>query len=102
MRFERPVYVNAVYVYETLNPGSIVEIWCGNCNGKWKCLWKGESGKVGHQPRQFGPPIEPPSFLVSQVRLHFESPENVQIDAVCLLGTYTVSKKSFRAFICML
>ena len=52
-------------------------------------MWKGESGKVGHQPRQFGPPIEPPSFLVSQLRLHFDGydlPYHAAIDAVCLLG----------------
>ena len=29
LHFEKPVFVNAVYVYETLNPGSIVEIWAG-------------------------------------------------------------------------
>ena len=87
------VYVHAVYVYETLNPGSIVQIWAGNCNGRWKCLWNGKPNKVGHQPRQFGPPIEPPSFHVSQLRIHFEGsdlPYHAAIDAVCLLGKYLI------------
>ena len=89
------VYVHAVYVYETLNPGSIVQIWAGNCNGRWKCLWNGKPNKVGHQPRQFGPPIEPPSFHVSQLRIHFEGsdlPYHAAIDAVCLLGKFSFNQ----------
>ena len=77
-----------------MNPGSIVQIWAGNCNGRWKCLWNGKPNKVGHQPRQFGPPIEPPSFHVSQLRIHFEGsdlPYHAAIDAVCLLGKISVN-----------
>ena len=99
VRILSAVYVHAVYVYETLNPGSIIQIWAGNCNGRWKCLWNGKPNKVGHQPRQFGPPIEPPSFLVSQLRIHFDGsdlPYHAAIDAVCLLGKCSVNQICFR------
>ena len=36
MRFEHSVFVHGVYVYETLNPGSIIAIWAGDCKGKDK------------------------------------------------------------------
>ena len=36
LRFEHSVFVHGVYVYETLNPGSIIAIWAGNCKGKDK------------------------------------------------------------------
>jgi hypothetical protein len=58
--------------------------------GRWKKLWSGSPVRIGHQPRQFGPPIEPPSFPFNQIRLYFESldlPYHAAIDAVCLLGT---------------
>ena len=54
------MFVHGVYVYETLNPGSVIAIWASNCKGKWKKLWSGSPVRIGHQPRQFGPPIEPP------------------------------------------
>jgi len=90
LRFEHSVFVHGVYVYETLNPGSIIAIWAGDCKGRWKKLWSGSPVRIGHQPRQFGPPIEPPSFPFNQIRLYFESldlPYHAAIDAVCLLGT---------------
>ena len=60
LKFEHSVFVHGVYVYETLNPGSVIAIWASNCKGKWKKLWSGSPVRIGHQPRQFGPPIEPP------------------------------------------
>jgi hypothetical protein len=36
LRFEHSVFVHGVYVYETLNPGSIIAIWAGDCKGKDK------------------------------------------------------------------
>ena len=68
---------------------SFLKLFQGNCHGKWKRLWRGHRGRVGHQPRQFGPPIDQPSFLVNQLRLHFDGidlPYHAAIDAVCLLG----------------
>lgn len=92
LRFEHSVFVHAVYVYETFNPGSIVSIWGGDCKGTWKLLWKGPPKCVGHQPRQFCPPVAPTNFAVNQIRIHFNQrhlPYYAEIDAVCLLGTLT-------------
>ena len=51
LRFEHSVFVHGVYVYETLNPGSIIAIWAGDCKGRWKKLWSGSPVRIGHQPR---------------------------------------------------
>lgn len=90
VRFEHQVFVHGIFIYETLNPGSIVALFAGDCKGKWKCLWSGETSKIGHQPRQFGPPVEPPSFPAIMVRICFDGddlPYHAAIDAICLLGT---------------
>ena len=29
LRFEHSVYVSAVYIYETFNPGSVFAVWAG-------------------------------------------------------------------------
>ena len=56
LRFNHPVNAHAIYIYETLNPGSVVSIWGGDCKGHWQNLWKCGSNRpiYGHAPRQFG------------------------------------------------
>ncbi len=51
LQFDHSVWVHGIFVYETLNPGSIVEIWAGDCKGQWKCMWSGppSSSSLGHQ-----------------------------------------------------
>lgn len=51
LKFDHSVYVYAVYVYETFNPGAITGIYGGNCKGSWKKLWSGPVQNVGHKPR---------------------------------------------------
>ena len=51
LKFEHSVYVYAVYVYETFNPGAITGIYGGNSKGSWKKLWSGRIQNVGHKPR---------------------------------------------------
>ena len=60
----------------------------GDCKGAWKCMWSGKPLIVGHQPRQFGPPIEPPLFAVNQIRIFFDGSlltYHQAVDSVCLL-----------------
>ena len=51
LKFDHSVYVYAVYVYETFNPGAITGIYGGDCKGNWKRLWSGAVQRVGHKPR---------------------------------------------------
>ena len=51
LKFDHSVYVYAVYVYETFNPGAITGIYGGNCKGNWIKLWSGAVQKIGHKPR---------------------------------------------------
>jgi len=92
LRFNQMVNVHAIYIYETLNPGSIVNIWGGDCKGNWQNMWNGSDSRptYSHAPRQFGPPIDCLSKPISMVRIYFNSYQIKSysaIDAVCLLGT---------------
>ena len=64
LKFDHSVYVYAVYVYETFNPGAITGIFGGNCKGSWKKLWSGAVQKAGHKPRL-------DSFLIPKILLSF-------------------------------
>ncbi len=102
LKFEHSVYVHGVYIYETLNPGSVVELWGGNCKGAWKRIWKGQASTfAGHRPRQFCPPVLTADFPVNQIRIHFDTqqiPYYGAIDGVCLLGTRRDCKESHLVY----
>ena len=92
LQFKYSVDVHAIYIYETLNPGSIESIWGGDCKGKWQRLWINDpvpcrQGEI-HAPRQFCPPIRYADQPINQIRLYLKAPLAVYsaIDAVCLLG----------------
>ena len=91
LQFKYSVNVHAIYIYETLNPGSIVSIWGGDCMGNWQHLWKDSVQSRQREvqaPRQFCPPIHYADEPINQVRIYLRMPWAVYsaIDAVCLLG----------------
>ena len=55
LRFNHSINAHAIYIYETLNPGSVMSIWGGDCKGNWQNMWNGpDIPTYGHAPRQFG------------------------------------------------
>ena len=94
------VNAHAIYIYETLNPGSIVNIWGGDCKGSWQKMWNGSDRPTySHAPRQFGPPIDCLPKPISMVRIYFNSYQIKSysaIDAVCLLGTLEDNSKDTK------
>ena len=96
VKFEHAVYPFRIHIYETYNPGGLVALWAGDCQGTWKLLWDSSlsptvQGQVtSQQPRQFSPPIQATDFATKQLRLEFDQSHlqyYTEIDAVCLLGT---------------
>ena len=80
--------VLAIYIYETLNPGSVVAIWGGDCHGHWQNLWR-ESERNTSQSNPFSPPIKCSTIPINQIRLYLKPHQTLYsaIDAICLLGT---------------
>lgn len=96
VKFEHAVYPFRIHIYETYNPGGLVALWAGDCQGTWKLLWDATLSPVAggqfatHQPRQFSPPINPTDFPTKQLRLEFDQtdlPYYTEIDAVSMVGT---------------
>ncbi|XP_075237564.1 F box and leucine-rich-repeat gene 4 [Lycorma delicatula] len=90
LKFEQAVYPYGVSIYETYNPGSVVRIWAGLENNRWKLLWEGESQIVGHTPRIFSPQIRTINEPTCLIRLEFDHSKleyYTELDAVLLIGT---------------
>eukprot|EP00727_Mastigamoeba_balamuthi_P012362 m51a1_g7749 hypothetical protein (969) ;mRNA; r:32070-35862 len=98
LRFEMPVYIVGVEVYETYYPGNTVRIQARGENGEWFPLWKGSPDKAvraENKLRVFSPSL----FLSSIPQLSSEiivstaaaGPDVfVEIDAVMLIGATTI------------
>jgi len=96
IKFEHAVYPFRIHVYETYNPGGLVCLWAGDCQGNWTLLWSSVSNSgpspspVSQQPRQFSPPIQPTDFPTRLIRMEFDQSSlqyYTEVDAVCLIGT---------------
>jgi len=96
IKFEHAVYPFRIHIYETYNPGGLVALWAGDCQGTWKLLWDSclspiAGGQItSQQPRQFSPPIQATDFATKQLRLEFDQTHlqyYTEIDAVSMLGT---------------
>ena len=94
VKFEHAVYPFRIHLYETYNPGGLVNIWAGDCGGRWRLLWAQDvtagGQPVSQQPRQFSPPIQATDFPTKLLRLEFDGASlsyYTEIDAICLLGT---------------
>jgi len=97
VKFEHAVFPFRIHIYETYNPGGLVALWAGDCQGTWKLLWDSslssptvQGQATSQQPRQFSPPIQATDFATKQLRLEFDQTHlqyYTEIDAVCMLGT---------------
>lgn len=58
IEFEEYVIPDVVTVYETFNPGSVVNIWAFvKHTEEWMILWSGPPTRTERHSRRFSPPI---------------------------------------------
>lgn len=58
LQFEEYVLPEKVSVFETYNPGAVVQIWAFTIAGEWLPLWQcANHAPVDREPRIFAPPL---------------------------------------------
>jgi len=89
LKFETPVFITGVGIFETLNPGYVVEILAHDGNS-YATLWSGQVHKDTPQvSRIFQPKFDQSSFKSNRIRINLDCREAVswtEIDAVKLYG----------------
>lgn len=59
VEFEEYVIPHAITIYETYNPGSVINIWAYvKHTEEWMCLWSGPPSRTERHSRRFSPPIK--------------------------------------------
>ncbi|XP_011861795.1 PREDICTED: uncharacterized protein LOC105558621 [Vollenhovia emeryi] len=86
-KFKQTVYPIRVSIYETQNPGKVIEIWTRDSD-RWFLLWTGGKQFVHCKSRLFSPALRACDFKTKMLRLIFPyNAKRIQIDAVELIGT---------------
>lgn len=63
IEFEEYVIPSAITIYETFNPGSVVQIWAYVKHTEdWVSLWSGPPARTERHSRRFSPPIKKIKF----------------------------------------
>lgn len=89
VKFEEYVYPEQLCIFETYNPGAIVQVWAYTINEEWILLWQEQSQKTPKATRLFSPNITKiwdPTCIIrldfNHTYLHYFT----EIDAVMLSG----------------
>lgn len=57
MKFEDYVYPEQLCIFETYNPGAVIQVWAYTINEEWSLLWEERPQRVSRQTRMFSPNI---------------------------------------------
>lgn len=85
--FSVPVFAQKVIVYESYNPGNVVQIDLKQPNGTYSTIFKGRDPTTAC-PGQLSPVFVQTTYPVNTVRIYVEDPGDgwAEIDAVKLVG----------------
>jgi len=90
LKFQTPVHICGVDVFETWNPGCVVKISAFD-GTKWQVLWSGpvEQHRLPELPRVFSPSFPCTTFKSDHIRIDLDCRRSVswtEIDAIRLRG----------------
>lgn len=89
IQFEQFVYPDEICIFETYNPGAIVQLWAYTIYDEWICLWQQKPAPVTKQTRLFRPTIKRIRDPTNIIRIDFNHKYldyYTEIDAVMLSG----------------
>lgn len=87
--FEEYVYADQLCIFETYNPGAVVQVWAYTMYDEWELLWQQQPQSKPRQTRLFTPPIRKIPVPTRIIRLDFNHQRLhyfTQIDAIMLTG----------------